>query len=388
MSSAVLATAYGFGASGNTMGQNRSALQAALNTGCNVLLPRQTVTLHGPLTFTGHGQRVIGDGPDQSVLVIHDSSGVAEGNLFMSAGLSNVGLEDMTIRGHTVSPPVSGYTFLCDGTPLHGGSPGQAAGGDVRNVVTFNMWAGFVFRDVNTAIVDDVQVQAARGWSGVYVLATNGNHRVDQMRLRSVIVSFRPEHTGSHGTGIMLDGDIHTMLLQNVAVIQSRRGLHVLNSAGLPVGQRPAFLTAYDLQVDYSRLENVLIESGHRFRFTDCYFHRAEAASGVVFGPGTDDMTINTSIVSSSQHHGLEFHGKVGGFHGVQVDRASFGTPNVHSGIYLGAAARDVRIIGGGSHQDAAPTAAYGIGCVDVAATQPLLSAATHHRGITGHKNW
>jgi hypothetical protein len=386
---AVRATDYGFGNPANSMAQNRNALQSALASGRNVLLPRGQVILHGPLNFHAHGQQVIGEGPDQTILIIHDSSGHSEGNLFITNGLSNIGIQNFTIRGHATSPPNSGWVFMCDGAALHGNAPMQAAGGDIRNIVVNNMFSGFFFRDINTAIVEDVQLQSIRGWAGVYVLALNPNHRVDQLRLKSVIINFNPASVSfASGIGIMLDGNIHTALILNSAIINSCIGLHIVNSANLPVGLRPSFITAYDLQVDYSRSFNVQCTSGHRLRFTDCYFHRAENADGLWFGEQVHDLTINTSVVSSAQFNGIYFAGREFGLYGTQIDRASTGSHNTYHGILLATPARDVRIVGGGSHSDGGQTAQFGIAAFNAAATGVTLAAAEHHRGITGWKNW
>ncbi len=371
--------AYAGGMKGsNTPAANRDALQAAVNTGRCVHIPFGTFPLVGPIHMQGAGQIVFGQGPFQTILLCSGSD-----NIFVSNARNDVGIRDMLLRG--AGDLTGGFAIVLDGVPSHGSNGLQAWGGDIKNVIMDQMWSGVYARDVNTVTIFDLNMQNMHGELGICAQALTTTHRVDCVRLTHVAYSpSAAARAAGRGEGLMIDGCIHTVRLNDVALVAPYRGIRVSNSAGMPFGTHASFLFANNLEIDFPVREAVMIDAIDRCRFSNSYLHGSQQTSNVTLGSGVRDAKFVNCNLTSAWQNGLVFDGYILDVTATEFDWCSQEAAGGHSGILLANNAQDVRVVGGGGDGSRAGWGIYRSNPNTIV----QLAAADAHRGTINSRNF
>lgn len=266
------------------------AIQAVLNAYHSVLLPARAnpYILNTPLTFKGHGQMIVGDGPGRAS---QSPTGVvgsvlkplsAEGALRVGQLIQHNRIAHLRIDG----------SAMTSGAALNViGRAGAAAGSfTVDNVRIVDPWVGAYVRRFNTVLFHDVQMIGVRGPYGWQVDGTGPDYdsrRGDVIRLDGAMVSFAASQ--QQGTAMLVDGEVHTILLEHFITVKPWRALHIANSGNLPYGDCPAFLVAIDFQCDFPTDRGVLIESLASGKFIGSYVHGSMTSHCVDIAPVGDN---------------------------------------------------------------------------------------------------
>lgn len=346
---------------------NRDALQAALLTGEPVHIPRGAYPIAGPVSACTNGQVLSGDGVHATLLLCESA-----GPFLTDGEFYGFEVRDLNLIGSVGSAQrvTGGYAIHLDGNTTWNGQPGQTPNSRIRRVRMEGMWGGIFIQDQNNLIVDGLDMQAMQG-DGIVAQSLNDNLRTDAVTLRDVVFSAAPAAVAAgRGTGIVIDGNVQTVLMDGVNIVAPLRGLDVRNSAGLPFGRHAAFLYARALMVDFPEAEAVRIAAIDQARFAQCYFHGSRQGNGLYFGPGVRGLKISDSNTTGHWANGMHSEAQDVDLIGVDAnDNGQMGV-NAASGLYFGAG--NVVVMGGGAWRGrhAYGIARQGSGAVTIVASR------------------
>jgi len=334
---------------GATAETNRAALQAALDTGRSVHIPRGLFPLAPGAVAKAPGQVVFGEGPHASLLRCQ-----GEGDFLSDGEWWGFEVRDLNFTGSVdgMQEVTGGNAINLDGVLAWHDSARQMPNTRIQRVRMEGMWTGVFIQDQNNMIADGLEMQAMRG-DGVVVLSLNDNLRTDCITLRDVIFSPHPDAVAAgRGTGLIVDGNVHTIRLDGFNIVAPLRGVEIRNSAGLPLGHHAAFFSAADLYVDFPEAEAMRVTAVDRMRLARCYFHGSRTSHGLVIEAGARDVEIAQTNITSHARCGILHAGQ--DLELVACDLDNNGQAGgKDSGLRITSAAR-VNLVGGsisGPHQ-------------------------------------
>lgn len=271
---------YGADATGNA--DSTAAFLAAFATGKPVVATGQ-FKLSGSVAFTANGQWLVG----------HGCRLVPVGNFdvfTIGGGLEGCGMVGVRVEGNQMT----------GGNFLYANHVGRFI---LRDMVVWSPWNFAWLQRFNYVSYESVWVNNIRGIYGTTAFGDNVAGKSDVLRMVGV------NHSGSSANkphGLIVNGAVHTVSLQNVAMVNANRGVWVTNTAN--AGILPLFIFADDLQVDFPQGECVRLEVGAYFWFTNCYMHGSATASGLYVGPSVSADTVHVTSGLNTGHarYGIE----------------------------------------------------------------------------------
>ena len=363
---------------GATPAANLAVLQRALDTGRSVHIPRGLHPLAPGASAMAAGQVVFGDGQHQSILDCRGS-----GDFLADGEFWGFEVRDLQLCGKVDGQQVTGgYGIVFDGSVRSNRAGWQTVNTRIQRVLMDGMWRGVHVRDQNNMIIDGLQMAEMQD-HGIVAESPDANARTDAVTLRDIV--FSPAAAAveaGRGTGLLVDGNVQTIAIQNMNIVGALRGIDVQNTANRPFGEHAAFLFADMLSVDYPLLEAVRITHVDRARFSNGYFHGSKQADGFWLGAGAREIVLSACNVTSHwksaiRHGGLELD-----LLACDLDDACLGPEGTASGLTVASASR-VSVTGGSI---AGPRAAYGIERLDPKA--PITVTGTRLLGARGAKNF
>lgn len=355
-----------YGAKGDGVTDDTAAIQAAINSMDafgQVVFPPGTYVIKAPIWIAAN---IIleGHGPKASVVKpsgafdVFTFTGSCEG-----AGVRNIGFAASGMTGGALLVFSNSHR------------------GAVRNVIATSPYNGILTTKVNVLWLREIWINGVRGEFGVkcYGDATN---RSDVIDIDNVILSCADNAVGA--TGILIDGNVHTVDIRHAACTKMGRGLWVKNTAG---ALNPAFITAYDLQVDFPLNEGIRLEGSARsILLTDVYTHGSIQADGIYIDESVQNVSIQGGQCDSHFKRGVFAAGRYIKISNVQVCNNSAQGSAAWPGIEIGAASHGVIVVGCLSGQwlgYAANNQSYGIQ-ISAGAQSYVVSANNLRYNVTG----
>lgn len=265
-----------------------------------------------------------GDGPKSSILQpagnfdVFAFSGPSEG-----AGVRDIGVNGSEMTGGaTVS-----FT--------------NSDRGSVSNVIITSPFNGIYATKVNVLSLSEVWTNGIRGEFGVKVYG-DATNRSDVIDIQNVIQSCSDNAVGA--TGILIDGNVHTIDIRHAACTKMGRGLWVKNTSG---ALNPAFITGYDIQVDFPLNEAVRLEGSARtILLTDLYAHGSVQADGIYIDESVHNVSIQGGQCDSNYKRGIFAGGRYIKVSSQQVSNNSEQGSAAWPGVEIGPASVGVSIVG------------------------------------------
>lgn len=348
--SAVNAADYGLSTS-KTPADNTAALQAALNTGKHVFIPRGSFRIAPGLVMTSHGQRLYGAGRQQSVLIL-----AGTGYFIDAAGKFNLAFEGLRFQGKDSSGQTMGegsVVINIDGSPTLGDVRNQMTGARLSACTFDGTVNGVHIRDHNNFQAEDVVFADARGW-GIFARGASENERVDILSLNRVTYSpnAAARDAGADCTALLIDGAVHTTILNEFRAVGASYGIRVENSPGLPFGQHASYILGRNVEVDYPTYAALAVSHCDRIRIVDLYAHGSKLANNVVFGAGVNDAKIVGGNITSAHMNGVHTEAARTEIAHVEFDWCGQMGVGQASAIYAAPSVRRLSVLGGGSDGD------------------------------------
>lgn len=250
-----------FGAVGDGSTDDTSACQAAMATGKTIhCRSGANYKISGSLTFAGDGQLIVGNG-------CAFTAAAASFNAFtLPSGIDRAGIRDIVYEGAAQT----------GGRVIHitGANRSSFKGLRVHNPYDF-LYAS----ETNLVHLSDAWINNVRGDYGITWFG-NSTKRSDVFELVGVTIS----STAGDADGIRWRGDCHTMTGHSVRVVGCRYGLRIFAEDGTT----PALGIFHDFEADFCTLDNISIEAGEDFYFTNIYSH----------GAGGDNLNIGAAVTA------------------------------------------------------------------------------------------
>lgn len=202
---------------------------------------------------------------------------------------------------------------------------------------------------VTVANVCSIRNMWANGIRGSYGIQWYGDtaDRSDVLDIENVQMSCATNSVGA--SGIIMDGNVNTLSFRHVACTKMGRGLWVKNSSG---GSNPAFVTGYDLQVDYPLNEAVRVEGSARSIFLDdIYAHGSVQSDGIYIDASVQNVEIRGGQIDSNYNRGIFAGGRYIRISNALLSNNSMAGSAAAPGIEIGGASIGVTINGGLSGQ-------------------------------------
>lgn len=186
---------------------------------------------------------------------------------------------------------------------------------------------------------------------------------------------------------MIIDGNVQTVSLDNVNIVTALRGIDVVNSANLPVGQRPAFVFGSNVSVDFPRFEAARINAVNQARFSLSYFHGSREAIGINCGADAQRVILTGCNVTSHAQAGVYFNGYDLDMIACIVDDNSQVPPGSHCGLTVWSAAR-VSVIGGSYGASPGQPVRHGFGIYRNVGSAAMTLIGPRMQGTIGAKNF
>ena len=287
-----------FGAVGNGVANDTTAIQLALNTGKSVFfVSGKTYKVTGTLSATADNQIINLNGAKI------DFNGASDG-FSITNDFENVTICDGEIEGQNMT---GGYVI----------SISNADRSTINNVRVYNPYNFLYVEKANVCDVTNTWVNNIRGAYGIHWYGDT-TKRSDILRLIGVNLS--SDHVA---VGIMWDGDCNTLQAQAVTIVKPTIGVHIRNTSG---GSIPAFGLFDDLEVDFPSSYGIKIDAGEDFYFSPLFYcHGSIAASGVYVGAAVPDdrVIISGGKITSHATYGIENYSRVMAINLVIFDNVS-----------------------------------------------------------------
>jgi len=276
-----VANVRAFGAKGNGVADDTAAIQAALNTGRNVFLPKGSYRLSGSLVLTTDGQQLVGDGRTLVTLLPSGNFDVIVLN-----GRDGCVVSDLKVSAAGMA---SGYLF-------------SLTNGCQRTTISrIHGSAGFNFAYVSSSFNTTFEDCFNYGFRGAYGILYTGTDdlRSDVLVTRNFSISPDGSVPGASAlAGIVVDGYAHTTCLLNTRLVNCGRGVWYRNTTG--GSKRAGGLHAQDLEIDFPYYEAVRLEQGDMLWFTNCYIHGSATEHNVYVGPGVSRVYYSTGKITGA----------------------------------------------------------------------------------------
>lgn len=218
--------------------------------------------------------------------------------------------------------------------------------GSVSNIIATSPFNGIFATKVNVLSLSEVWVNGIRGEFGVQIYG-DATNRSDVIDMDNVIQSCSDNAVGA--TGILIDGNVHTVDIRHAACTKMGRGLWVKNTSG---ALNPAFITGYDIQVDFPLNEAVRLEGSARtILLTDLYAHGSVQADGIYIDASVQNVSIQGGQCDSNYKRGIFAGGRYIKVSSQQVSNNSAQGSAAWPGIEIGTASVGVSIVGNLSGQ-------------------------------------
>jgi len=298
-----------FGAVGNGVANDTTAIQLALNTGKSIFfVSGKTYKVTGTLSATADNQIINLNGAKI------DFNGASNG-FSVTGGLQNVTICDGEIEGQNMT---GGYVI----------SISNADRSTINNVRVYNPYNFLYVEKANVCDVTNTWVNNIRGAYGIHWYGDT-TKRSDILRLIGVNLS--SDHVA---VGIMWDGDCNTLQAQAVTIVKPTIGVHIRNTSG---GSIPAFGLFDDIEVDFPSSYGIKIDAGEDFYFSPLFYcHGSTTASGVYVGAAVPDdrVIISGGKITSHATYGIENYSRVMAINLVIFDNVSgnyYNTDEIYS---------------------------------------------------------
>lgn len=364
----------------NSPANNTLALQAALDTGRSVHIPRGIFKINPGLIMKSQGQGVFGMGIRQTRLACS-----GDGDFFTTAGQPGCYFRDFMMNKEQGQSVNSGAAIVMSSNGTFMGSRLQTLGAEITNVFLDQMWNGVYITDQNTVTITNLNMQNMWGDAGIIAVGTNDNDRTDVIRLTHIAYSPNPSAVDAgRGTGLHIDGMVHSFLLYDFSAVNAKYGIVVINSNNLPFGSHASFLLGTQCHIDFPRYEAVIVTHIDRVRFVNSYFHGSRLAGNINLGVGVRDAKFVECNISGAYQNGLVFDGNILDVTSCEFDWNSQQGAGLHSHILLGNNAQNVRVVGGGATSG---HAAWGIFRANPG-TNVQLAAVDQFYGSSGSRNF
>lgn len=355
-----------FGALGDNANDDTAAIEAAIESakvrGGVVFFPPGTYRHTGIastdlrfVTIEGVARGSFGSAGDRGVRLVCTSDTANHITLTNPFGVAIRNIQFETLSSLT---PTAGAVMQL--TATNGGSASCAIEG-VRIEKHYN---GIAIDGVSNSHIIDCQVREGVGTFAVKLVGTA--KRLDQIRLKNIIVDTEVSGGSTTQNGFEFLTDVHTVWVEDCSALNCRAG-YVLDGA-IP----PEFIYFSQAEAEGCNDEGFLIEAADHPRFLETY-SSVNNGSGYVFGTGFD----STAYMLSPDARGNELHGiLIQGSGEIEIiapriggnSEASSGT---YHGITIAANVNGFSVIGGkiGGDVNLAGTGTQGRGIFVTAGT-------------------
>jgi hypothetical protein len=313
-----------FGALGDGVTDDTAAINAALATGRSVSLDIGNFKITGPLVFTADGQKLFGAKERQTFITAAGNFDVIVAN----SPLQMIEASDMTME---LANMTGGYAL----------SSSTASRVVFRNIEINNPFNVCYVFNCNRFDATNIYVQQPRGTRAFHFYGEGAN--------RSDVIRMTDCNVGGLGgisrtwTGIYLDGIAYTLQLYRCTFVNSDRGLHIVDTGA---ASPPQFVIAVDLEIDFSARENIRIEAGDSFWFTDLYCQGAETTAAIYLGPNVSNVRINGGYVRGALKEGLDCAARDVSCTGVDFVFNSFPAVGIYDAVILRGTASRIKLTG------------------------------------------
>lgn len=256
---------FDYGVVGDGVADDTAAWRAALATGRSITIGKPAnFKITGALTIQAAGQRIEGCGRYGAVFTPVGSFDLFDIRSPTSATLRGAGLARIRI----VAGGMTGGN--CFAIRNHSKVI-------ITDVQADQPWNFAYVERVNAVYFQTCEIGGLRGEYG-YKWFGNAALKSDLLTLTDCIIS---APSGSTAEGIDWDGNCATLRLQNVGMIDCRRGIYAHSSTG---EGKPGLLFADDLEIDGSLDEGIRIETGDFFYIDNLYQHASVREHGIFIG--------------------------------------------------------------------------------------------------------
>lgn len=306
-----------FGGDSTGTDPSDDAMTLALATELPVSIPPGTWLFEGSHALIADGQTVLGVG---SQTIIKPSGSF---DLFtISGGLIGCEIGDFHLEGALQS----------GGWIVHMANHARTI---IRNIKGNSPYNGFYSQQVNQLTFKDLWLQGFRGDVAMFHVFGSPAIRSDVVEFRNVTASADSGiAAASRVTGLIWDGNVHTVSTSGLKLITPRKGLWTKNTnGGAFPATTPAFGRFNDFQVDYPAEQGIELEEGWDMKFVAPYLNNSVAECGMHIGANCALVQVVSPQVQGNAKEGIVTDGEDCTIVGAEAVLNSLGSLGVYDGI-------------------------------------------------------
>lgn len=303
-----------------------SAINLALSTGQGIWIPIGDYLIDGALLMPNHGQSVYGEG--QGVNFILD--GTFDVWVISGTGclITNISYTGTNHTGFIQSIEGGNRTIISNQTGSACYNWGYVEG---ANQTTFqNIWS------------------AGHRGDAIFHLYGDPALRSDVVVFENVTCSADSGIAiASRATGLLWDGNVHTVDTNGLRFVTPRRGVWTQNTGGgsFP-NETPAFARFNNFQVDFPGQEAIYLETGWDMNFMQPYTNNSVEECGIYIGTNCSLGSIVASQTQANAKEGMVIEGTDFQIIGCNVAVNSLSSLGTYSGIRTTSNSRRIEFSG------------------------------------------
>ena len=310
-----------FGAVGNGIADDTVAIQNAIDElGEGILyFPAGTYKVTAGLTVNA-SMVLMGDSPNSSLLKPYGNIDVVTfGGNSQGAGIQNLGF--------TASNASGGACIVVNTANRLG----------FTNLLMQSPWEVFRIIKCNVCSIRQVWANSIRGSYGIKWYGDNSN-RSDVLDIDNVQFSgSQSPATATSPIGLLIDGNVATCDLRHFAMVNGRHGILIENLANVTP---PAFITGYDIQIDYPYSDGIKAYASYNvirsLMFTDLYINGSLAGAGVYLDSTVEHASIQGAKISGNYTYGIYANSRYTHIANCNISTNSLAGSALYPGVLIG----------------------------------------------------
>jgi hypothetical protein len=219
-----------------------------------------------------------------------------------------------------------------------------------QSVTATSGYNGLAFSVYNSIVLADVRLTYYRGGLGAaYLRLTSGptpSDRADVAWVRDCIFSTDQPRLSVGMKGVDIDGFVHTVNLSKVGIgVSGAEALIARNS--LAAANVPTFITANDLEIEFSQLECIRLDAGIKCSFATSMLHGSVLRDNVYVGSACRNIDFTGGTSTGACQSGIAVAGRDVSITSMRFDtNCQLNITGPYPGILVGGTSNGVVVTG------------------------------------------
>jgi hypothetical protein len=153
--------------------------------------------------------------------------------------------------------------------------------------------------------------------------------------------------TATSPIGLLIDGNVNTCDIRHFGMVSGRHGILIENLSNV---YPPAFITGYDVQIDFPYSDGIKAYATYSvirsLMFTDCYINESAAGAGVFLDKTVEHVSIQGGKITGNYTYGIYANSRYTHIANCNISTNSQAGSAAYPGLLIGADSIGISVTG------------------------------------------